>query len=393
MKRIYTDNAATTKVSEDVLQKMLPYLTEAYGNPNSLHSAGREVREAIDIARAQVATAIGCDPSEIYFTAGGSESDNWAIKGTARRYGKKGKHIISSKIEHHAVLHSLAALEKDGFEVTYLDVDENGFVSVEELEKAIRPDTILITIMFANNEIGSVQPVEEIAKVAKAHGVFFHTDAVQAVGHMPINVKEMGIDMLSMSGHKFNAPKGVGALYVKKGIILPNLIDGGSQEKGRRAGTENTASIIGMGQAIENAVKTMTEDAARLEKLREKLLCGLLEKIPYCRRNTPKTNTLPGIANLSIRFVEGEAMLLMLDMRGICASSGSACTSGSLDPSHVMLAIGLDHGTAHGSIRFSLDKYNTEEEIDYILEVFPQIVERLREMSPIWTEENRAKIK
>ncbi len=392
MKRIYTDNAATTKVSDDVLQKMLPYLTEAYGNPNSLHSAGREVREAIDEARAKVATAIGCDPSEIYFTAGGSESDNWAIKGIARRYGKKGKHIISSKIEHHAVLHSLAALEKDGFEVTYLEVDENGFVSVEDLEKAIRPDTILITIMFANNEIGSVQPVEEIAKVAKAHGVFFHTDAVQAVGHMPINVKEMGIDMLSMSGHKFNAPKGVGALYVKRGIVLPSLIDGGSQEKGRRAGTENTASIIGMGQAIENAVKTMADDSARLAKLREKLLDGLLEKIPYCRRNTPKTNTLPGIANLSIRFVEGEAMLLMLDMKGICASSGSACTSGSLDPSHVMLAIGLDHGTAHGSIRFSLDKYNTEEEIDYILEVFPQIVERLREMSPIWTEENRAKI-
>ncbi len=392
MNRIYTDNAATTKVSQEVLSAMLPYFTEAYGNPNSLHAAGREVRLAIDHAREQVANAIGCDAGEIYFTAGGSESDNWAIKGVARRYGKKGKHIITSKIEHHAVLHSLAALEKDGFEVTYLDVDDKGFVSVEDVENAIRPDTILITIMFANNEIGSVQPIEEIGKIAKAHGVLFHTDAVQAVGHMPINVKAMNIDMLSMSGHKFNASKGVGALYVRKGIVLPNLIDGGSQEKGRRAGTENSAAIIGMGVAIENAVKTMAEDSARIEKLREKLLCGLMEKIPYCRRNTPETNTLPGIANLSIRFVEGESMLLMLDMKGICASSGSACTSGSLDPSHVMLAIGLDHGTAHGSIRFSLDRYNTEEEIDYILDVFPGIVERLREMSPIWTEENRAKI-
>ncbi len=393
MNRIYTDNAATTKVSKEVLDAMLPYFTEHYGNPNSLHTAGREVRMAVDAAREKVAAAIGCDPSEIYFTAGGSESDNWAIKGAAHRYAKKGRHIITSKIEHHAVLHSLASLEKEGFEVTYLDVDEKGFVSPEDVEKAIRPDTILITVMFANNEIGSVQPVEEIAKIAKEHNVLFHTDAVQAVGHLPINVREMKIDMLSMSGHKFNSPKGVGALYVKRGIILPNLIDGGNQERGRRAGTENTASIVGMGVAIENAVKNMAEESARLEKLREKLLNGLMERIPYCKRNTPETNTLPGIANLSVRFIEGESMLLMLDMRGICASSGSACTSGSLDPSHVLLAIGLDHGTAHGSIRFSLDRYNTEEEIDYILEVFPSIVERLREMSPVWTEENRAKIK
>lgn len=393
MDRIYTDNAATTRVSEEVLEAMLPYLTEKYGNPNSLHSAGREVRIAVDRAREQVAAAIGCEPSEIYFTAGGSESDNWAIKGAARRYGKKGRHIITSKIEHHAVLHSLAALEKDGFEVTYLDVDEKGFISLEELEKAIRPDTILITVMFANNEIGSIQPIAGIAEIARAHNILFHTDAVQAVGHLPINVKEMKIDMLSMSGHKFNSPKGVGALYVRKGIILPNLIDGGSQERGRRAGTENAPGIVGMGVAIENAVKTMSEEAPRIARLREKLLCGLMERIPYCRRNTPETNTLPGIANLSVRFVEGESMLLMLDMKGICASSGSACTSGSLDPSHVMLAIGLDHGTAHGSIRFSLDRYNTEEEIDYILDVFPKIVERLRDMSPVWTEENRAKIK
>ena len=290
------------------------------------------------------------------------------------------------------MLHSLAALEKEGYEVTYLGVDEGGFISLEELEKAIRPDTILITVMFANNEIGSVEPIEKIGEIAKKHGVLFHTDAVQAVGHVPIDVKKMNIDLLSMSGHKFHSPKGVGALYIKKGIILPNLIDGGSQERGRRAGTENSASIIGMGKAIEKAVSTLNEDIAYVSRLRDKLLDGIMASIPYCRRNTPKENILPGIANVSVRFVEGESVLLMLDINGICASSGSACTSGSLDPSHVMLAIGLDHGTAHGSIRFSLDKYNTEEEIDYILEKFPKIVERLREMSPLWNEENRAKI-
>jgi len=390
--RIYADNAATTKVDDEVLSAMLPYFTEQYGNPNSIHSAGREVRVAVDKAREQVSKAINCEPGELYFTAGGSESDNWAIKGVAHRYAKKGKHIITTKIEHHAVLHSLAALEKEGYEVTYLDVDEGGFVTAEQVEKAIRPDTVLITIMFANNEIGTIEPIAEIGEVAKKHGVLFHTDAVQAVGHVHIDVKAMNIDMLSMSGHKFHSSKGVGALYIKKGIILPNLIDGGSQEKGRRAGTENAPAIIGMGKAIEKAVATLDEDIAYVSRLRDKLLDGISASIPYCRRNTPKTNILPGIANVSVRFVEGESVLLMLDLKGICASSGSACTSGSLDPSHVMLAIGLDHGTAHGSIRFSLDKYNTEEEIDYILEVFPKIVEKLREMSPLWNEENKAKV-
>ncbi len=385
--RIYADNAATTKVDKRVLEKMMPFFCEMYGNPSSVHSAGQEVKAAIDEARQQVADAIGCESKEIYFTAGGSEADNWAIKGVAKKYASKGKHIISTKIEHHAVLHTLDSLKKDGYEITLLDVDSEGFINLEELENAIRPDTILITIMFANNETGVMEPIAEIGKIAKEHKVLFHTDAVQAVGHVPVNVKEMNIDMLSMSAHKFNAPKGVGALYVRKGIIMPNLIDGGGQEKGRRAGTENTAAIVGMGEAIKIAVENMEEESKKVAYLRDKLLNGLMEKIPECKQNTPKSeNRLPGIANLSLKYIEGESILLMMDIKGICASSGSACTSGSLDPSHVLLALGLDHGTAHGSVRFSLDRFNTEEEVDYILEELPKIAERLREMSPLWNK-------
>lgn len=380
-KFIYADNAATTRTDDDVVREMLPIFTENYGNPSSIHTAGRNAKESVEKAREQVAKAIGCLPEEVYFTAGGSESDNWAIKGTMQKYAAKGKHVISTKIEHHAVLHTL---ENKGYDVTLLDVDEYGFIDLNELEKAIRDDTVLISVMFANNEIGSIEPIKEIGRIAKEHKILFHTDAVQAVGHLPINVKEMNIDMLSMSGHKFHGPKGVGALYVRKGLILPSLIEGGAQERKRRAGTENAPAIVGMGCAIEKAVKTLDQDMAYVEGLRNKLLNGLMEKIPCCRRNTPYENALPGIANISVKYVEGESMLLMLDNKGICASSGSACTSGSLDPSHVLLAVGLDHGTAHGSIRFSLDKTNTEEEIDYILEEFPKIVERLRSMSPLW---------
>ncbi len=382
--RVYADNAATTRTDERVVAEMLPFFTEMYGNPSSIHQAGLEVRKAIAEAREKVAKAINCDPSEIYFTAGGSEADNWAIKSTAKKLAKKGKHIISSKIEHHAVLHSLDALKKDGWDITLLDVDKDGFVNPADVEKAIRPDTVLITIMTANNEIGTIEPVSEIGRIAREHGVYFHTDAVQAIGHIPVDVKAMNVDMLSMSAHKFNAPKGVGALYIRKGIILPNLIDGGGQENKKRAGTENTASIVGMGKAIELAVAEMDENMKRVTYLKDKLLNGLAERIPCVKVNTPSHDTLPGIANISIKYIEGESMLLMMDIKGICASSGSACTSGSLDPSHVLLAIGLNAETAHGSIRFSLDKYNTEEEVDYILETFPVIVQRLRDMSPLW---------
>lgn len=382
--RIYMDNAATTRVDKRILEKMLPFFCEKYGNPSSVHEAGREVRDAIDEARKQVADAISCESGEIYFTAGGSEADNWAIKGIAKKYASRGKHIISTKIEHHAVLHTLDSLKKEGFEITLLDVDSDGFVDPDKLEKAIRPDTILITVMFANNETGTIEPIKEIGRIARSHGVLFHTDAVQAVGHVPVSVKDMNIDMLSMSAHKFNAPKGVGALYVKKGIILPNLIDGGNQEKGRRAGTENTASIVGMGEAIKIAVGHMEEDEKKVAALRDRLLDGLMTAIPECRQNTPKHVRLPGIANLSLKYIEGESILLMLDIKGICASSGSACTSGSLDPSHVLLALGLDHETAHGSLRFSLDRFNTEEEVDYVLRELPLIAEKLRAMSPLW---------
>lgn len=381
---VYADNAATTKIDKQVLDAMMPFLTTAYGNPGSIHQKGREAFLAVDSARSKVASAINANPSEIYFTGDGTEADNWAIKGVAHKYSKKGKHIISSSIEHHAVLHSLKALEKEGYEVTYLPVDKKGFISVSQLEEAVRPDTILITIMFANNETGVVEPIKEIGKVAKKHNVIFHTDAVQAVGHIPVDVKEMNIDLLSISAHKFNAPKGVGALYMRKGIYLPPFLDGGQQEGGRRAGTENVASIVGMGAAIETAIKEMPKRSEKVRMLRDRLWKGLTEKIPHNIVNTPEKNNLPGILNISSKYVEGEALLLSLDLKGICASSGSACTSGSLDPSHVLLSIGLTHEVAHGSVRFSLDHNNTEEEIDYIIEVFPEIVAKLRDMSPLW---------
>lgn len=380
---IYADNAATTKIDDDVLEAMLPYLKDNYGNPSSIHSKGRQALKAMDEVREGVAKSINCDVKELYFTGGGSESDNWAIKGVAAHYKNKGKHIISSKIEHHAVLHTLKVLEKEGFEVTYLDVDDEGFISLAELERAIRTDTILITIMFANNEIGTIEPIAEIGKIARKHGIIFHTDAVQAVGHIPVDVKAMNIDMLSLSAHKFNAPKGVGALYIKKGIIIPNFIEGGNQERGKRAGTENIASIIGMSYALQKSVKNIAENMEYVSRLRDRLIKGIAE-IPYCKQNTPTHDTLPGIVNFSIKYIEGEALLLMLDINGICASSGSACTSGSLDPSHVLLAIGLTHEVAHGSLRFSLDHNNTEEEVDFIIKTLPGIVTRLRSMSPLW---------
>lgn len=380
---VYVDNAATTQVDPDVAEKVIPCFTSVFGNASSIHTAGRKAKELLDTAREQVANALGAEPGEIYFTAGGSESDNWAIKGVAHKFAKKGKHLITTAIEHHAVLHSMKSLEKEGFEVTYLPVDSEGFVTAEQVEKAIRPDTILVSVMFANNEIGSVEPIAEIGEVCKKHGVLFHTDAVQAVAHIKIDVKEMNIDMLSLSGHKFNAPKGVGALYIRKGITIPNLIDGGQQERGKRAGTENIPAIVGMGYAIEVATRELDERMSRVHKMRDRLRDELMRRIPYAKLNTPE-NSLPGTLNISFQYIEGESILLMLDMNGICASSGSACTSGSLDPSHVLLAIGLPHEIAHGSVRMSIDHNNTEEEIDHIIDTLPKIIQRLRDMSPLW---------
>ena len=380
---VYVDNAATTQVDPDVAEKVIPCFTSVFGNASSIHTAGRKAKELLDTAREQVANALGAEPGEIYFTAGGSESDNWAIKGVAHKFAKKGKHLITTAIEHHAVLHSMKSLEKEGFEVTYLPVDGEGFVTAEQVEKAIRPDTILVSVMFANNEIGSVEPIAEIGEVCKKHGVLFHTDAVQAVAHVKIDVKAMNIDMLSLSGHKFNAPKGVGALYIRKGITIPNLIDGGQQERGKRAGTENIPAIVGMGYAIEVATRELDERMSRVRKMRDRLRDELMRRIPYAKLNTPE-NSLPGTLNISFQYIEGESILLMLDMNGICASSGSACTSGSLDPSHVLLAIGLPHEIAHGSVRMSIDHNNTEEEIDHIIDTLPKIIQRLRDMSPLW---------
>lgn len=380
---VYVDNAATTQVDPDVAEKVIPCFTSVFGNASSIHTAGRKAKELLDTAREQVANALGAEPGEIYFTAGGSESDNWAIKGVAHKFAKKGKHLITTAIEHHAVLHSMKSLEKEGFEVTYLPVDSEGFVTAEQVEKAIRPDTILVSVMFANNEIGSVEPIAEIGEVCKKHGVLFHTDAVQAVTHIKIDVKAMNIDMLSLSGHKFNAPKGVGALYIRKGITIPNLIDGGQQERGKRAGTENIPAIVGMGYAIEVATRELDERMSRVRKMRDRLRDELMRRIPYAKLNTPE-NSLPGTLNISFQYIEGESILLMLDMNGICASSGSACTSGSLDPSHVLLAIGLPHEIAHGSVRMSIDHNNTEEEIDHIIDTLPKIIQRLRDMSPLW---------
>lgn len=380
-RRIYMDNAATTATRPEVLEAMLPYFTQHYGNPSSIHAFGRDARRAIENARKQVAAALGCEPREVYFTAGGSESDNWAIRCALQN--KQGKHIITSAIEHHAVLHTCEYMEKQGYEVTYLPVDEYGVVSIEDVKNAIRPDTALITIMAANNEIGTIQPIAEIGKIAKEAGILFHTDAVQAVGAVPIDVKEWNVDMLSLSGHKFHAPKGVGALYVRKGIRITNLIYGGAQERGLRAGTENLPGIVGLGKAIELAVAEIPEYTERLTKLRDKLIDGILASIPDVQLNGHRTQRLPGNVNVSVRYVEGEALLMRLDLAGIAASSGSACTSGSLDPSHVLLAIGLPHEIAHGSLRLSLGNDTTEADVDYVLETLPNIVTTLRAMSPL----------
>lgn len=386
MSRIYLDHAATTAVRKEVLDTMLPCFSQNYGNPSSIYEIAREAKSLIDNARKQVATAIGAEEKEIYFTAGGSESDNWAIKGIAESYKDKGKHIITSSIEHHAVLHTCQYLEKNGYEVTYLPVDEDGKIKIEDLEKAIRPDTILISIMFANNEIGTLQPIKEIGEIARKHKIIFHTDAVQAVGHVKIDVKQMNIDMLSLSAHKLYGPKGIGALYVRKGIKLKSYIHGGAQERGIRAGTENVPGIVGLGKAIELATAEMEQENKRLIKLRDEIIDGILNNIPYTRLNGHRTDRLPANVNISFEFIEGESILLLLDMNGIYASSGSACTSGSLDPSHVLLAIGLPHEKAHGSLRMTLGIENTEEDVKKLLEVLPGIIKRLRDMSPLYEE-------
>jgi len=383
-KFIYADNAATTSLAPDVLEQMMPYLTQEYGNPSSLYSFAAKAKDAVEKAREQVASAIGATSREIYFTAGGSESDNWAIKGVAVALKKKGKtHIISSKFEHHAVLHALDALKRDGFTVTLLDVHSDGLVRVDELEAAIKDETGLVTIMYANNEIGTIQPIEEIGKLCRQKGILFHTDAVQAVGNLHIDVVKENIDLLSMSGHKFHGPKGIGALYCRKGVAFPNLIDGGAQERGRRAGTENVPGIVGLGAALERAMKTLDERAERLSKVRDHFIEEAL-KIERSRLNGDPQKRLPANVNMCFEGIEGESLLLMLDMNGICASSGSACTSGSLDPSHVLLSIGLRHEVAHGSLRLSFGEDATLEDADYILSVLPPIIERLRIMSPLW---------
>lgn len=381
---IYADNAATTALSPAVLDEMMPYLTNEYGNASSLYDLGSRAKTAVTTARERIATAIGAGVNEVYFTGGGSESDNWAIKGVAEIMAKKGKkHIISTAFEHHAVLHCLDRLKKNGYEITLLPVHENGIVCTDELEAAIREDTALVTIMYANNEIGTVQPISEIGEICKKHGVIFHTDAVQAVGNLPIDVKAQNIDLLSMSSHKFHGPKGVGALYIRRGLVLPNLIDGGAQERGRRAGTENTAGIVGMGKALEIAVATMKERKEKLIAIRDRIMDGAL-KIERSRVNGDRVNRLPGNVSLCFEGVEGESLLLMLDLKGVAASSGSACTSGSLDPSHVLLSLGLPHEIAHGSLRLSFSDDNTLEDADYILSVLPPIIDRLRSMSPLW---------
>ncbi len=383
-KLIYADNAATTALSPAVLEKMMPYLTTQYANPSSLYSFSEGAKSAVETAREQVATALGARVNEIYFTSGGSESDNWAIKGFAQAMKKKGKtHIVSSAFEHHAVLHTLKALEKQGFTVTLLPVHEDGLVRVDELKAAITPETGLATIMMANNEIGTIQPIKELAAACKEQGVVFHTDAVQAVGHIPVNVDELGVDMLSLSAHKFHGPKGVGALYIRRGVLPAVLIDGGAQERNRRAGTENVAGIVGLGEAITLAVATMDETALKLQELRDYFMDQALQ-IERSRVNGHRVNRLPGNVNMCFEGIEGESLLLMLDMHGICASSGSACTSGSLDPSHVLLAIGLPHEIAHGSLRLSFSEETTKEDVDAILQALPPIVERLRAMSPLW---------
>ena len=389
MDRIYMDNAATTRVKPEVRDAMLPFYDEVFGNPSTIYYYGREAHKALDHARQQVAAAIGADKDEIYFTSCGTESDNWAIKGAAFAHQKKGNHIITSAIEHHAVLHTCAWLEKHGFEVTYLPVDEYGRVNPADVEKAITDKTILITIMFANNEIGTIQPIAEIAKIARAHNILFHTDAVQAVGAVPINVHELGVDMLSLSGHKFYAPKGVGALYIRRGVRIDTHLHGGAQERGKRGGTENMAQIVGLGKAIEMATADVEGHAKKLAHMRDRLIDGILAEIPDVKLNGHRTERLPNNVNVSIRYIEGEALLLRLDLAGIAASSGSACTSGSLDPSHVLLAIGLPHEVAHGSLRLSLGDFNTEHDVDVVLEKLPEIVKTLRDMSPLYADRNQ----
>ena len=383
---VYADNAATTAVSKTALDAMMPYLTDYYGNPSSLYAFAQKAKEALEEARATVASIIGAEPREIYFTSGGSEADNQAIVSMAKFGALKGKkHLISTKFEHHAVLHTLKALEKQGFEVTLLDVHEDGIVRLEDLEAAIREDTALVTIMFANNEIGTIQPIKEIGEMCRSKGIPFHTDAVQAMGHIPVNVKEMNIDLLSMSGHKFHAPKGVGVLYAKRGLPLFNIIEGGAQERGKRAGTENIPGIVALAAALKESVEHMEENTAKIIPMRDKLFAEL-SKIPHSKINGSLEHHVPGTVNMCFEGIEGESLLLLLDSKGICASSGSACTSGSLDPSHVLLSIGLPHEVAHGSLRLSIGEYNTMEEIDHIIESVPPVVEYLRSISPVWEE-------
>ena len=383
---IYLDNAATTKTAPEVVDAMLPYFSEYYGNASTIYSLGAESKKAMDHARQIIADSLGAKPEEIYFTAGGSESDNWALKATAEAYASKGKHIITTKIEHHAILHTCEYLEKRGFEITYLNVDRDGLISLDELKAAIRPDTILISVMFANNEIGTIEPIAEIGEIAKEHGVLFHTDAVQAYAQVPINVDEMHIDMLSASGHKLNGPKGIGFLYIRKGVKIRSFVHGGAQERSRRAGTENIPGIVGLGAAVERAMRIMDSKTQREIELRDYLIGRLENEIPHCWLNGHRTKRLPNNINFSFLFIGGESMLIMLDMKGICASSGSACTSGSLDPSHVLLAIGLKHEEAHGSLRLTLSEDSTKEEMDIVAEEVKTIVQRLRDMSPLYED-------
>ncbi|HHY90757.1 MAG TPA: cysteine desulfurase NifS [Clostridiales bacterium] len=383
-KRIYLDYAATTPVKKEVLEEMLPYFCEKFGNPSTIYSYGREGKQALDLARDRIAKALGAKQDEIYFTSGGSESDNWAIKGIAFANRDKGNHIITTKIEHHAVLHACEALEKEGFEVTYLNVDQYGLIDLEELKNAITDKTILITIMFANNEIGTVQPIKEVGQIAREKKIYFHTDAVQAFGNVKINVEDLNIDLLSISAHKIYGPKGVGALYIRKGVKIAPFIHGGAQERRRRAGTENVPGIVGFGKAAELAVQNIDKHIEHQKRLRDKLIKGILDKIDYVRVNGHPEQTIPGTVNFAFEFIEGESLLLSLDMIGVCCSSGSACTSGSLDPSHVLMAIGLPHEIAHGSLRITIGDFTTEEDIDYVLEELPKIVDRLRKMSPLY---------
>ncbi len=383
---IYLDNAATTKTAPEVVQAMLPYFTGHYGNASSVYSLGAASKKAINEARRIIAESIGAGPEEIYFTAGGSEADNWALKAAAEAYASKGRHMITTKIEHHAILHTCKYLEKNGYEITYLDVDEYGLVKPEDLEAAIRPDTILISIMFANNEIGTIEPIAQLSAIAKAHGILFHTDAVQAFGQLPIQVDDMQIDMLSASAHKLNGPKGIGFLYIRTGVRIRSFVHGGAQERGRRAGTENVPGIVGFGAAVERACRIMEEKTAKELRLRDYLISRIEAEVPYCKLNGHRTERLPNNVNFSFRFIEGESVLIMLDMKGICASSGSACTSGSLDPSHVLLATGMKHEEAHGSLRLTLSEENTFDEMDYVVDSIKGIVERLRDMSPLYED-------